>query len=373
MLKLSRPSIPESAIASVADVLRSGNLVHGAECNAFEAELADYLSCDDVVLVSSGTAALHLSLLALGIGDGHAVIVPDFSFAATANSVEMAGATVKLVDVDPETYVLSTEHLEETIADWSAPETLKAIIPVHEFGCPANISEIARLASTVDAYVIEDAACALGATLGDRKTGGLADAGCFSFHPRKTLTTGEGGAIAVNDPDLAHRLRLLRSHGMDRSEGGVVFREPGLNYRMTDFQAAIGRAQLPDMDDRIDRRRRLAATYRELLSSLESDGNLSLPRPVPGHSWQTFMVVLNERFDRDEISRRLREAGVESGMGAQSMSSLGIYRDYVQTSPLSNGHRLYRQGLALPMDEGLIRDDIVKVVAALQDALAAKA
>lgn len=361
MLKLSEPTIPETAILEVAEVLRSGQLVHGRHCNEFERELADYLQCEDTVLVSSGTAALHLTLLALDIGAGDAVIVPDFTFAATANCVKMAGATVVLADVDRSSYVISPDSLERAIQDWQGSERLKAVMPVHEFGYPADMSAIADIAARYGLAVIEDAACALGAECEGKKAGSLGVAGCFSFHPRKTLTTGEGGTIATDDNALAANLRLLRNHGMERSAQGIRFARHGLNYRMTDFQAVLGRRQLPELDERIRARRRLSSLYLDLLAPLEAAGLVSLPAPDPGHSWQTFMIVLNERFDRDAVSARLRERHIESGMGAQSMSSLGIYENYGPGTALPVGERLYRQGLALPFFEGLSEESIETV------------
>lgn len=193
MFKLSQPNISEAAIAAVADVLRSGQLVHGQECEAFERELAAYLGCSDVVLVSSGTAALHVALQALDIGAGDAVIVPDFTFPATANVVALTGARPVIVDVVPGTYTLDTVQLERVVQGWEGPERLRAVMPVHEFGCVADMSEINRIAKAHGLAVVEDAACALGARQGEHKAGTLGDVGCFSFHPRKTLTTGEGG------------------------------------------------------------------------------------------------------------------------------------------------------------------------------------
>ena len=223
MLKLSQPNIDENAIAAVADVLRSGQLVHGSEGEAFEKALAQYLGCAEVLLVSSGTAALHVALMALDIGFGDAVIVPDFTFPATANVVAMVGARPVIVDVAPGTDTMSVEKLEAVVKSWKGPERLKVVMPVHEFGCPAEMDAIRRLAQTYDLAIVEDAACALGARYKGSKVGALGDIGCFSFHPRKTLTTGEGGALATNDVGLAARIRRLRNHGMERVGCGPTF------------------------------------------------------------------------------------------------------------------------------------------------------
>lgn len=356
MLKLSQPHVSEEAIEAVVEVLRSGQLVHGPESEAFERELAAYLGVPDVVLVSSGTAALHLALLAHDIGPGDAVIVPDFTFPATANVVAMVGAVPVIVDVDPGTYAIDVEQLEAKVTSWNGSLRLKAIMPVHEFGAPANMDAIDRIAREHGLLVIEDAACALGAADSGHKVGTQGDAGCFSFHPRKTLTTGEGGAVTVRDAERARRLRRLRSHGMERGEEGIHFLEPATNYRLTNFQAALGRQQLPHLDGWIARRRQLAGLYRQGLQPLVEQALIRLPDDVPGHSWQTFMIVLADRFDRSAVIAELKNQGVESNLGAQSLSAIGLYGD--ACAPMPVGERLYRQGLALPMFEQMSESDV---------------
>lgn len=364
MLKLSQPNISEEAIAAVVEVLRSGQLVHGPENEAFESELAAYLGCSDVLLVSSGTAALHVALLALGIGRGDAVIVPDFTFPATANVVAMLGAKVITVDVEPETYTLSIDKLTSTIADWQGEETLKAIMPVHEFGCAADMNSILKLAKTHNLFVVEDAACALGASYGGSKVGALGDVGCFSFHPRKTLTTGEGGAIATNNSKLAQTIRRLRNHGMERSSAGMQFYQPGLNYRLTNFQAALGRSQLPDLGQWIATRYEHAQYYVHLLEPLRSRGCISLPALTEGHSFQTFMIVLEQGVERGQVIEKLRSQGVEASLGAQSLMALNIYPG-AYSADFSVSKKLFQYGLALPFCEKNSLVDLENVAAAL--------
>jgi perosamine synthetase len=359
VLKLSHPNISKEAIDAVAQVLRSGQLVHGPECEAFERELAMYLGSPDVVLVSSGTAALHLALMVHDIGPGDAVIVPDFTFPATANVVAMVGAKPVIVDVDPGTYAIDVGQLEARVIAWNGPQRLRAIMPVHEFGAPADMKAICRVARDHGLIVIEDAACALGASDSGSKIGTQGDAGCFSFHPRKTLTTGEGGAIAVRDPERARRLRRLRNHGMERTEEGVRFLEPATNYRLTNFQAALGRHQLPHLDGWIARRRDLAGRYRRELGPLVEQALIRLPDEVAGHSWQTFMIVLDDRFDRADVISALKHGGVEANLGAQSLSEIGLYGG--ECPPMPVGERLWRQGLALPMFEQMSESDVLLV------------
>lgn len=368
-LRLCQPQISSAAIDAVVSVLQSGQLVYGAEGQLFEAELASYLGADHAVLVSSGTAALHLALMALEIGPGDAVLVPDFTFPATANVVRQLGARVVLVDVDPQTYTLNLVALERQLEEWSGPERLRAVMPVHEFGAPVSMDCLLPIAQRHQLHVIEDAACALGAEHQGRRLGTWGQLGCFSFHPRKTLTTGEGGLICTDDAALAERVRSLRSHGMLREEGQIRFAEPGLNYRLTDFQAVLGRYQLPLLDEWIFRRRELADLYRRELAALEGQGLLRLPMHMPGHSYQTFMLVLDEQLNRQRLIDHMLACGIEANLGAQSLSELGLYGHY---SSIVEGKNLYRNGLAIPLHESLLDEEIVRVCTVLKDALAAQ-
>lgn len=369
MLRLSLPHIDEAAIAAVGAVLRSGQLVHGTQGNAFEAELQAWLGCRHAVLVSSGTAALHLALLALDIGPGDAVLVPDFTFPATANVVLLTGARPVLVDVDPRRYCVMPQAVEAVIAAWRGPETLRAVMPVHEFGHPVDMTALRAIAARHDLLMIEDAACAIGASDGGAKVGTLGDIGCFSLHPRKTLTTGEGGILTTNDGAIAQRLCRLRSHGVELGPAGMVFQEAGFNYRLTDFQSALGRAQLPQLAGWIESRRTLATAYREALAPLESAGRLTLPADHPGHSWQTFMVVCADGIDRASVIRAMAAQSIEANLGAQCVSAQPPFAEYAPVGGSPNAQRLFRQGLALPFCEQYGAADVALVSAALAAAL----
>lgn len=370
MIKLSQPVISEDTISRVGDILRSGCLVHGEECIAFERELSVYLGVKHVLLVSSGTAALHLSLLAHDIGPGDAVLVPDFTFVATANVVEFTGAKAVMVDVLPDTYNMDPEALQKTIVDWGHKEKIKAIMPVLEFGNPSAIDKYVEVSKRFGITLIEDAACALGAFEGEQKIGTFGDCSCFSFHPRKTLTTGEGGAIATGDSALAERISLLRSHGMSRSEDGLIFKSTGLNYRLTNFQAAIGRDTLNNLPSWLDKRFALARSYNKGLQNLAAKRLIRVPVINPGHSCQTYMIVLSETFSRADVIRRMRELGVEVNSGAQSMSSLGLYKHrHNYETNMQVGPHLAGKGLALPLHENMIESDAARVVDALEKAL----
>ena len=358
MIRLAQPTVPEAGIEEAVRVLRSGALIQGSECAGFERELASLLGCREVVVVSSGTAALHLSLLALDIGPGDAVLVPDFTFPATANAVALTGARPEIVDVRPDTYNISVPELERVIREWSGTERLRAIIPVHEFGLCADMTAINAIAQTHGLHVVEDAACALGATHGGDYAGTIGDLGCFSFHPRKSLTTGDGGAISTDDLALARRLRRLRNHGIEGVAGALTFVEPGLNYRLTDFQAALGRSQLEGLPAAIAVRQTIAAEYRALLDPLVRTGDLTLPAWSEDHTWQTYMVVLSRDHDRADVIEALRAEGVEANLGAQSLTSLGLYG---RLRPAQVGSSLFERGLALPCHSGMTRSDVAEV------------
>jgi len=351
MLRLARPDIPDAALDDIATILRSGMLVHGEFCDRFELRLADYLGVPHALVVSSGTAALHLSLLVLGIGHGDAVIVPDFTFPATANVVEMAGAHPLFVDVSPGSYNIDPQAVRRLCQDRAARNDIRAILPVHQFGNPCDMRELTAIAREFNLYVIEDAACAFGAVTDDGRAGTIGDTGCFSFHPRKMLTTGEGGLVVTGDADLAARLAMLRNHGIVAKSGVSRFETAGLNYRMTEVQAAIGLSQLDRYDETIDRRRRLKTIYdREFDACLE----IAIPADGNGHIWQTYMVALAHGLPRDPIIERLRKEDIETNIGACSVLSQNAYARYrgdYEGHERWNSVALYQQGIALPLSE----------------------
>ncbi|MBK7854503.1 MAG: DegT/DnrJ/EryC1/StrS family aminotransferase [Bacteroidetes bacterium] len=242
-IPLMQPGINDSDIEAVANVLRSGMLVQGKSSLEFEKEIADYLGCKHAILVSNGTASLHLALIALGIQEGDEVIVPAFSYVATANVVELVGATPIFVDVSIDDFNIEVSQIEKCIT----PRT-KAIMPVHEFGIAANMDEIIEIAKKHNLKIIEDAACALGAKYNGKFVGTLSDIGSFSLHPRKSITSGEGGIITTDDDTIADKIKLLRNHGQRTVDGEMIFEEAGFNYRLTDFQAALAHSQFKRME-----------------------------------------------------------------------------------------------------------------------------
>lgn len=372
MIKLCVPSIGDEECLAVERVLRNGQLVHGEECELFEQELGAYLGCQDVVVVSSGTAALHLALLAVGIGQGDAVIVPDFTFPATINVVELVGARPIFVDVDVETYNMTADNIRCAINEWQGPDKIKAIMPVHEFGCPADMTAIMKIAKEYNLLVIEDAACGLGAIHNGKKVGTLGQLGCFSFHPRKAITTGEGGAIVTNDAELAKKLRVWRNHGIQRDDNGIDFILPGFNYRMTNFQATLGRVQLLKFDSWLIERKRLHKIYSENLIS----SKIFLPADVKGHAWQTFMIRLSDLCDRNRIIEILKERGIETNIGANALHMLSYYAQKYnidcEKAMGNNSEQLYKFGLALPLYQGLDSEMVECVCKELLDVLSSQ-
>lgn len=358
------PGIREEDIDAVVAVLRSGMLIQGVKVGELETNIARHVGARHAIAVSNGTATLHLALIALGIGKGDEVIVPAFSYMATANVVELVGATPVFVDIDIDTFNIDTRLIERAIT----PRT-KAIIPVHEFGLACDIIRVCELAGKHELHVIEDAACALGAIGNGRFAGTFGTVGSFSFHPRKAVTSGEGGLLVTNDDALARKLRILRNHGIEMQNGKMEFVDAGFNYRMTDFQAALVDSQFHRLDANLAYKDELAAIYMERLSGLR---HIKLP-VVPAdrrHTWQSFHLVLGEEIDRDNMITALKDRGVGTNYGAQCMPYQQYYREkYRHDSEklYPNALRAYKQGLVLPLYEKMTKEDVSRVVDALYE------
>ena len=356
LIRLSRPDIRKQDIKRMARVVSSGDLVQGRYAARLEAGLAGFIGIKNTAVVSSGTAALHLSLMALNIKPGDHVIVPAFTFPATANVVEVMGAKAVLCDVDRFSYVVTPEIIEAAIKR-NFTKCLKAIIVVHEFGCAADMRNIVRVARKYKLCVIEDAACALGAQSGGKYTGYYGDMACFSFHPRKAITSGEGGAVVSNNRILIEKVKKLRNHGISKNKGQIDFVYAGLNYRMTDFQAALLLGQLPRLPREIRLRTRLAQEYCRKLRKIDG---IQLPVLSQGHSWQSFMVVLERGIGRGDVIKKLLAKNIQANLGAQALNRLTYYRNkykYKQNSfPVAE--ELCAQGLALPLYGRLTREKV---------------
>lgn len=367
MIKLAAPDIHEEDITKAIEVIKSGNLVQGREVAAFELLLSNYTGLAHAVVVTSGTAALHLSLMALGIGVNDFVLVPAFTFPATANAVEVVGASCLFADVDKRSYVMTPAQIEKVIEE-NEHQNIRAIIVVHEFGFPANIKEIALIAKHYGLHIIEDSACALGTVADGYHVGNYSDLTCFSFHPRKALTTGEGGAAISKNFAIAEKIRSLRNHGMEATNSGLDFTAPGLNYRMTDFQAALAFGQLERFNTELEKRKELVHIYCELL---QKEKRILLPEIKAGHSWQSFMVVLHGSLDRKKVIARLREKGIESNLGAQALNCLNYYKKKYKfkEQDFSNARELYDSGLVLPLYGKLRAVDIEYIAKSLLHAV----
>lgn len=363
MIPLASPDIREEDIARVVDVLRSGNLVQGAEVLALESSVAGYLGAGHLLAASNGTATLHLALVALGISPGDEVIIPALSYIATANVVELVGATPVFVDVEERTFNIDVSRIEAAIT-----QRTKAIMPVHEFGLPCEIRKIVTLAEKHGLFVIEDAACALGGKDGDQYAGTFGHFGSFSLHPRKAITSGEGGLLVCANEELAGKIAILRNHGVSIEDGRMVFKEAGFNYRLTEMQAALVHSQFHRLSATLTRKQELAAIYMQEISSLA----LRLPL-VPAdktHTWQTFHVLVDPAIDRDRLIADLRTAGIGTNYGAQCMPAQDFYqRKYGLDSAtlFPNALAAFSHGLALPLYEKLTDAQIRTISTTIQD------
>jgi dTDP-4-amino-4,6-dideoxygalactose transaminase len=331
-IPVARPSIGAEEEAAVVAALRSGWVSQGPRVAEFEKEFAEYVGAVHAVAVSSCTTALHLALVAAGVKAGDEVLCPSLSFIATANCIIYAGATPIFVDIDPATYNIDPKLIEQAIT-----AKTRAILVVHQVGLPCALAEISEIASRRGLLVVEDAACAIGSEYRGLRIGAPHSLmACFSFHPRKILTTGEGGMITTSDEALAGRLRKLRQHAMTvsdlarHSSSKVVvesYDEVGYNYRMTDLQAALGLVQLRRLDGMIARRRQLAERYTQRLSRLPW---FLSPREPGGcrSNFQSYMARLTSSapVSRDELMQQLLDRGISTRRGVMASHREAPYR-----------------------------------------------
>jgi dTDP-4-amino-4,6-dideoxygalactose transaminase len=366
MIPLAKPDLRQEDIENAVRVLHSGMLVQGENVSALEESLSQFAGVENCSLCSSGTAALHLALKGLGVGTGDSVIVPAFTFPASANVVELSGAKTILCDVAFDDFNITSEALEQCII--TSGDDLKAVMVVHEFGCPVEIKEIAELCRKHRLLLIEDAACALGTIADGHHVGFYSDVACFSFHPRKAITCGEGGAVFTRDKDLNNRIDVLRNHGMHYADGGIDFIEAGFNYRLTDFQAALIHGQLKRFPDELKRRALLAELY---FSYLIGCPHMNLPNNKIGHSWQSFMVVLDNNVDRSSIIKQMGQKGVQSNLGAQALNCLSYFSEKynIEDTDFPVATRLFHSGLVIPLYGSMTENDIKFVSTTLKELL----
>ncbi|WP_407180105.1 DegT/DnrJ/EryC1/StrS family aminotransferase [Bradyrhizobium sp. STM 3562] len=370
MIPIALPSLSENEADAAREAVLSGWVSQGPQVAAFEREFAALVGAPFACAVSNCTTALHLALAALNIGPGDEVITASHSFIATANCIRYSGATPVFVDIDPDSYNIDPELVAEAIT----PRT-RAIIAVHQMGMPCDLSSLTALAARHGVVLIEDAACAAGSEI--RMNGAWERIGkphgtiaCFSFHPRKVITTGEGGMLTTGDAELDRKFRLLRQHGMsvpDTVRHGspqVIFEDylvVGFNYRMTDIQAAVGRKQLQRLAELIGHRRALASRYAELLGNIDG---LRLPFEPPWarSNWQSYCVRLPDRLDQRTVMQHLLDRGIATRRGIMCSHREAPYADAAPRHGLRQSELAQDRSILLPIYSQMSENDQDRVV-----------
>jgi perosamine synthetase len=347
-IRLARPDVGEAELAALAEVVGTGQLTMGPKVAEFEASIADAVGTAHAAVVSSGTAALHVALLALEVGPGDEVIVPAYTFPATANVVELCGATAVLVDVDPDTFNVDVGAVAAAVTSRT-----RAVMAVHLFGRPVEW-EALQTAVPQEVALVEDAAGALGARYRGTPCGALGLLACLSFHPRKIVTTGEGGAVTTDEAELAAAVRRLRHRGI--VDGPVDIEQPGFNYRLPDVLCALGLPQLERLEGLLTARERVAGWYTERLEHL-----VGTPAAAEGdrHGWQAYVVTLDRR---DEALAGLRAEGIEAQIGTYAVHRLSAYRD---RGSFPGAEAAFERALALPFSSTMTEHDVERVAGAV--------
>jgi perosamine synthetase len=368
-LPITKPCFDESDFAALRKPLESGWVVQGPNVRKFEESFCGYTGCKYAVATTSCTTALHLGLLAAGVGPGDEVIVPSFTFIATANSVEYCGARPVFCDIDLRTFNIDVTKIEACIT-----ERTKAIVPVSLFGLPADLDMVEKICTKHGLFLFEDAACAVGSRIRGKHVGNWGIGAAFSFHPRKAITTGEGGMFVSNDLHLSEKVRLLRDHGASKSDlqrhaekGGSLlpeFNALGFNYRMTDIQGALGVTQMAKLDRILQGRRDGAAIYHQILSDVPF---ILLPNSPEGylHQYQSFVVLLTDREGRlpsrnntgalnrkrNQMMMALEAKGIAVRQGTHAVHTLGYYRNKynIKNRDFVNSFMADRLSITLPL------------------------
>lgn len=371
---ITRPSFGEEEVDEVRACLQSGWVTQGPRTVAFEEAMAHKHQVDHALATTSCTAALHLAVLALDLGPGDEVIVPAFTWITSASAAEYAGAKAVFVETDCNTFNLDPAAVRAAVT----PRT-RAIMAVHLFGLAAPMDELQAIADEHGLAIIEDAACAVGSTYKGRFVGGLGDAGCFSFHPRKVITTGEGGMVTTNRADLAARVASFRNHGTTAGPaeaepwGMNEFGELGYNLRLSDIQAAVGVVQMTKLDSLLAERRQAALYYNEQMSGV-ADLSLPIHGDVQGHSYQSYVIRVKDggRQRRNAIMSRLKGANIQTRPGTHAVPTLEYYRKkydlHAEEFPVSADAQ--DTTITLPIFPGMTRSDQDFIISETTSALA---
>ena len=395
---ITKPYFDDCEKEYVLKPLKTGWLTQGQFVSEFERLFADFTGSKFAIATTSCTTALHLGLVVLGIGKGDKVILPSFTYVASANAVEYTGAEVIFCDIDLRTFNIDVEKLEEIIKRKmmrdGKKKRVKCIMPVNLFGLCAELPKIVKIARQYNLKVIEDSACGVGAYIGNKHSGTFGDLGCFSFHPRKVITTGEGGMIITNNKKIAEKLKMLRNHGASRSDlerhvkkGGSLLPEfniLGYNYRMTDIQGAIGVCQMKKLNHILRKRREIAEIYTE-----ELKGSYLLPPYVPDgytHSFQSYVCLFSGGEDifhisntkvkklnkiRNRFMYELEKRGISTRQGTHAVHTLGYYRKKygLREKEFPNSWIADRLSVALPLYPQMSQSDIEYVLENIKDVL----
>ena len=372
-IPISLPSMGTEEWEALKEPIQSGWITQGPKVKEFETLFAERHNVKHALAVSNCTTALHLALIACGVKQGDEVIVPAFTWVATANAVIFCNATPVFIDIDPITFNLDITQIKNKITSKT-----KAIIPVHLFGLCANVDFIKQ--NFPGLKIIEDGACAAGASLNGRPAGSLGDIGCFSFHPRKSITTGEGGMLTTNDDAIAAHLDKLRNHGASISEEQrhhgpkpyilSAFDIVGYNYRMTDLQGALGTVQIKKLDLFIDERQKWADYYSE---NLKNTSWLRTPQVAEGykHGWQSYVLFINEEVSpvkRNDMMEVLQQKGIATRPGTHAVHMLGAYANTFNLQPhdFPGAYAADQFSMSIPLHNKMVKEDFDYIISALK-------
>ena len=367
MIPIAKPYLTEEDAQAAYDTIMTGWITQGPKVQEFEEKFAVFTGAKYAVAVSNCTTALHLSMIVSGIGPGDEVICPSMSYIATANAIKYVGAIPVFAEVQPSNYNLDPVDVEKRITDKT-----KAILLVHQIGMPSDIDSFKELCDKYNLKLIEDAACAAGSAYKGKKIGSHSELVCFSFHPRKVISTGDGGMITTNREDHYNRLKLLRQHGMSVNDrvrhdsSKIIFEdhlELGYNYRMTDIQASVGIKQLEKLDWIVDERRKIAAVYNEAFKNINFIG---LPLEKEGYfsNYQSFSIYLKEScpIDRNNLMQKLLDGGIASRRGIMTTHRETAYRNIQKDVNLPVSEDLQDRSIILPLYVPMANEEINYII-----------